>query len=113
MIASRSAFSIPESELPPQDLGREQTREPRARGGWLIETLFELRLRIRVWHAQPHELLVTSALRQPFEVAADGRAHVLELALLAHGGTFPTGATTPAFLRGTGIRSRGFRCANP
>jgi hypothetical protein len=43
-----------------------------------------LGLRFRLRHA--HQLLVTAALGEPLEVAPDRGAHLVEVALLAHGG---------------------------
>ncbi len=36
-----------------------------------------------------HELLLSTTLGEPLEVAADRGAHVVEVALLAHGRVFP------------------------
>ena len=45
--------------------------------------------RVRLVVGDAHQCLLASTLGEPFEVAADRGAHVVELALLAHGRTFP------------------------
>ena len=81
-----------------EDLGRalsggDQPREPRA-ALWLDLGL-DLGLgRFGLAHAQ--QLLLTPALRESLEVAANGASHLVELTLLAHGRTFPADGWSPA-----------------
>jgi hypothetical protein len=49
----------------------------------------------RVWR-DVHQLLSPTSSRKAFEIAANRRAHVVEVALLAHGGSFTTRSPTPA-----------------
>ena len=43
-----------------------------------------------------HQLLLAATIRQSLEVPADRGAHVVEMALLAHGRRFPARSSTPA-----------------
>ena len=47
--------------------------------------LVRWRIRFGLALAHPHQLLVASAFGQPLEVSADRGAHLVEVALLAHG----------------------------
>ncbi len=47
-----------------------------------------------------HQLLLPTPFREALEVPANGRAHVVEVTLLAHGRTFPASCRSPAAQRG-------------
>ena len=102
MIASRSAFSTDELELLGPRSGRDQAHQPRSRGRRFTVALLGRWRRIRVSNGESQGRVVRSPHRQPLEVPADRRAHVLEVALVAHGRSFPTAPTSPSSARQRG-----------
>ena len=74
---------------------RDQPRQPRA-ALWLDLGL-DLGLGLgRFGLAHTQQFLLTPALRESLEVAANGASHLVELTLLAHGRTFPADSWSPA-----------------
>jgi hypothetical protein len=62
----------------------------------LLAVLLRRRLGILVLTGEAQELLLSTPLRETLEVAANRGAHLLEVALLAHGRTFPPVRAIPA-----------------
>src|SRR3990170_4792340 len=97
MIASRSAFSTSSLDLARGGLRREEPPEPRAMASVrLLDRGHILPLRGVRSGSDAHQLLLTSPVREAGAGSTDRRAHVVEMALLPHGRSFPAGPTTPS-----------------
>jgi hypothetical protein len=75
--------------------GREEAREPRPRLLDVRRRLDRLVIRLRLCD-DAHQLLIASTRGKPLEVAANRVTHVVEVALLAHGRSFPADGSSPA-----------------
>ncbi len=84
MIASRSAFFTPGLDLPGQGQG-EMSHASQDRRGCSCSGSVGGGSGSGSLSLTAHQLLVASAFGQPLEVSADRGAHLVEVALLAHG----------------------------